>query len=415
MTRSLPTFCFYLLLCGAFSLAGCGGGDPEPPSAPAVRVIEVSAEVAATRSFSGTTRATTESRLSFLVGGTVARTLVDVGDRVERGQLLAVLDPSDFQLQAQQAGSGVSIAEAQVTQARAGAELAEAEFARIRTLYAEDLLPLSAYDGARTQAEMTRAAVQTAESALVQARAGSGLAQRAVGYTRLTAPISGAVAQLTVEPGEQVAPGQPVAFLTAQGGPMEVEVRVPESVVGQLETGAAVVVRLSTFPDEPFAARVSEIGVAPGRTATTYPVVVTLTRPDARLRSGMAATVEVGAPPGESDGGLVVPVEAVYSDAQGSYVLTVEQASRSADQSREHDAEASRTSGALAPEARATVQRRAVVTGDLRQGGVEVRSGLTAGTRIVSVGGGEIRSGSTVRVLRRDPLMAERHDFDSAP
>ena len=439
------------LLSGALvALSACGDDAPEVPQAPAVRVVQVSAATPGTRSFSGTTRAAVESQVSFLVGGTVVRTLVNVGDRVQRGQLLAVLDPSDYQLQAQQARSGVSIAEAQraqaltgvdaarsgvtqaeagvaqaeaaLAQARAGSELADAEFARIRALYAEDLVPLSVYDGVRTQAETARAAVRTAQAAVSQARAavgaaqsgvraaqsgvgaasaatdaardGAGLAQRQLGYTRLTAPVSGAVARVLAEPGELVAPGQPVALVTTQGGPMEVEVSVPETVIGQITPGDAVVVRLAAFPEEPFAATVSEVGVAPGRTATAYPLVVTLARADARLRSGMAATVEIDAPADTAADGFVVPVEAVYQDAQGAYVLAVS----------ERAADASASPGT------ATVTRQAVTTGDLRPGGVEIRTGLTPGVRIVATGGGEVRPGSTVRVLDRDPLSAQRRD-----
>ena len=431
-------------LAALLAFPACGGDAPEPPPAPAVRVVEVAAAAPATRSFSGTTRAAVESRVSFLVGGTVVRTLVDVGDRVRRGQLLAVLDPSDYQLQARQARSGISIAEAQAAQAatgvdvaragvaqaeaaleqaRAGSALADAEYARIRALYAEDLVPLSAYDGVRTQAETARAAVRAAESGVAQARVGvraaqsgvgaasaaadaardgSGLAQRQLGYTRLYAPVSGAVAQVLAEPGELVAPGQPVALVTTQGGPMEVEVSVPESVIGQIAPGDAVVVRLTAFPEEPFAATVSEVGVAPGRTATAYPLVVTLTRADGRLRSGMAATVEVDAPTDPGARGLVVPAEAVYQDGQGAYVLAVSDRAPLSD--------GDRSAGATA-----TAERRPVTTGALRSGGVEIRSGLSSGARIVATGGGEIRPGSAVRVLARDPLSAERHDFDAAP
>lgn len=437
-----------LLPSALVALAACGGDDPAPPPPPAVRVVDVSSAEPGTRSFSGTTRAAVESRVSFLVGGTVVRTAVDVGQRVSRGQLIAVVNPADYELQAQQARSGVAIADQQVVQARAGAAaarsgiaaaeaavaqaeagaaLAEAEYARVRALYAEALVPLSLYDATRTGAETARAGVRAAEAAAAQARAGAdaasagvgtasaaadasrdgaSLARRQLNYTRLYSPVSGAVAGVFVETGELVQPGQPVALVTTQGGPMEVETEVPESVVGQIQAGDAVVVRLSGVSEEAFAATVTEVGVAPGRTSTSYPVVVRLSRADPRVRSGMTARVEIDTP-GDAGGGLVVPAGAVYQDGAGPYALVVSDrpAPRASGDAEPGDAEA-RT-----PAADATVTRRAVTTGALRAGGVEVTSGLRAGDRVVASGGGELASGTAVRVLDRDPLAEERSGF----
>ncbi|MEM0961199.1 MAG: efflux RND transporter periplasmic adaptor subunit [Bacteroidota bacterium] len=432
------------LLCAValvLVLSACGGSDPEPAPPPAVRVVQVAAPMPESRSFSGTTQAAVESRVSFQVGGTVVRTLVDVGAPVARGQLLAVLNPTDFQLQAEQSRSGVAVADQRVAQARAGAaaaesgvtaaqaaleqaragaRLAEAEFSRVRALYAEDLVPLSLFDATRTQAETARAAVAAAESAVAQAQAGAEaahagigtaaaaasasrngarLASRQLGYTRLYAPVSGAVAAVLVEPGELVSPGQPVALVTSQGGPMEVEVSVPESVIGQIETGGAAVVRISSLPEETFAATVTEVGVAPGRTPTTFPVTVRLNRADPRVRSGQAASVEIDV----ERGGTVVPVipaSAVNEDASGVYVLVLSAG-----------APGSAPDEGSTPQADATVTRRAVETGALRPDGVEVTDGLRSGDRIVAAGGGGLSDGEAVRVLDRDPLSASLDSF----
>ncbi|MEO1077547.1 MAG: efflux RND transporter periplasmic adaptor subunit [Bacteroidota bacterium] len=225
-----------------------------------------------------------------------------------------------------------------------------------------------------------------------------------MGYTRLAAPVSGAIAEVLVEAGELVAPGQPVALVTTQGSPMEVTVNVPENAVTSLRAGDAATVVLTAFSDVSFDARVAEVGVAAGRGATTFPVVVRLDRADADVRSGMTARVEF-APATEraaAAGPLVLPVAAIDADTEGTYVMVVEAP----------PADTSATSGDLATGQReAVVRRRAVETGTLRGDGVEVTSGLTESDHVVAAGLGELADGQRVRLAGYDPLARDLLSF----
>ena len=102
------------------------------------------------RTFSGTFRATIRSRLSFRVAGTVQRLPVSVGQSVRTGQLIAELDPQDYDIQVQEARAGL-------TQARAARRNAESERDRVRELYENDNASLSAWDQARAAAESAAA------------------------------------------------------------------------------------------------------------------------------------------------------------------------------------------------------------------------------------------------------------------
>ena len=375
------------------ALAGCSSDAPELPP-PVVRVVTVGSAGAQDRSFVGTTQAGTESRMAFQVGGTLVRRPADIGDQVRRGEVLAELDPSDIALQRQQAASGLVQAEAGLRQAQAGARLAEAEYERVRALYTDDLIALSAYDGARTGRDTAQDAVRQGEAGVAAARDGVALADRALGYTRLTAPAAGSVGAVFAEPGEVVAPGQPVVLVTSGEAPMEIRFDASESVVGEVEAGQRVRVTLPALDGAEVNGTITQVGTAAARGGTTYPVTVQLASTDARIRSGMTGRVTLPrapAPTGASE--LVVPVGAVDRDERGSYALVVS------------------GGGSGAPMDSARVERRAVTTGRLLSSGVVITSGLAAGERIIAAGLSDLLPSQTVRVPASDPLRESAAGF----
>lgn len=349
-------------------VAGCGSdATPEQSAGPTVHTVhatEAQPRVQATaRSFSGTLRAPLETNLSFRVAGQVTEVRVDVGETVRAGETIARLDPEDYRLQ-------VESAEASYRQAQAAAENAKAELRRIKTLYANDNASLSAYDHARTQYETSQNQAEAAKRQLE-------LARKRLGYTRLTAPASGSVADKMVEAGENVAVGQPVARLTS-GGRLEVQVQVPEDLIPSVEVGQGASVAATPLSGA-VGATITEVASAPGGPRPTYPVVVTLDEAATALRSGMTARVsfEQGGAPG-----LVVPPQAVGQDADGRFAYVV----------------AAGVADSLDADGR--VERRAVQTGELLPGGLVVTSGLRAGDRVVTAGLSQIQDGDPVRVSR---------------
>ena len=355
----------FLLLVAALLIGGCGQSDvpPEERLRP-VRFITVSdANVFRDRSFSGISKSSRESRLSFKVSGTVINLPVQIGQRLDAGDLIAELDPAGYVLQAQQAQA--SLVEAQANQRRAAAN-----YERTKGLYANSNASLNDLDSARAQAESASAVVRAASKALEIARLN-------VSYTRLSADSACSIASLNVEVNENVGAGQQVAAVSC-GDAYEVTLDLPESLIGSVDEQTPVSIRFGAIPDQEFSGEISEIAVASGPGAAAFPVVVKVAGTHPALRSGLAADVTFQFDSAASqDGGFVLPVNAVIKDPNGSFVFVAEPADKAGE---------------------AIVRRRVVKLGELTQSGIEVAEGLTVGDRVITAGISVIREGQRVLV-----------------
>lgn len=208
------------------SIAAAGlllGGCSEPPTPPAVvKPVFVTtvahAASAQTRTFTSVVRARVESELGFRTGGKVVERLVEVGDRVKAGQVLARLDPVDYQLAAKAAAD-------QVQAVAVDAQQTAADEARFRRLLADG--SVGAADHERQKARADAAAAR-----LDQANRQLELARNREGYASLVAPYAGVVTALRFERGQVLAEGQPVASL-AREGENEIVTELPEDWVGR--------------------------------------------------------------------------------------------------------------------------------------------------------------------------------------
>jgi len=341
----------------------CGGEPPpaEPELRPVRTLVVSSVDAARQRTFSGTCQPAVEPTLSFKVGGTISRLPVRMGQRVERGALIAELDPSDYRLQVEEAAAALRSAEA-------GARNAEASFERIRGLYENANASLTDYDAARAAAESSRANVESVRKRLE-------LARQQLSYTRLDAPVPGAIAEVEVEVNENVRAGQEVVRLAAEAG-YEVLVAVPESLIAEIRHGQSARVRFDALPGRELEATVTEVGVTTSTTGTAFPVKARLDEKDEALRPGMAAEVEFRLDaPGEG-GRFRVPAHAVNEDREGRFVLVVEPSD----------------------EGRGVVRRRGVVVGALTPDGLEVLEGLKDGDLLVTAGISQLEDGDAVKL-----------------
>lgn len=312
------------------------------------------------RSFAGVAKAGLESQLSFRVAGTVELVPVTVGAAVRRGQVLAKLDPTDYELKVQEALAGLA-------QAEAAERNAEADYDRARGLYENNNASLRELDGARASAESARALVQASEKRLEQAR-------QQLSYSTLRAPVDGQVASVDVEVNENVSPGQKVIMMTA-GSDIDVEVALPGALIAEITVGDPAVVSFDALAGKRFQARVTEAGVAAVGAATTFPVTVRLDEADTDIRSGMAAEVDFSFDRGSASDRVVVPAVAVGEDRDGRFVFVLEQAG----------------SGA------GVVKRRGVSVGELTADGIEILDGLEEGERIVTAGTRRLSDGQEVK------------------
>ena len=290
------------------SLAACGGdGNVEEAPRPVLVARPGGGAAAALTAFAGEIRAREESPLSFRVGGNLVRREVDVGDRVKRGDLLAVLDPGDFRLQAQSA-------QAQVAAAQAEFERARAEQARYAALAKDQLVSRSALD---TQTTALRAAEEQARAA----RAQLDVARNQAGYTELRAPRDGAIATRLAEAGQVVAAGQTVFTLAADGG-REVAIALPESRIRDFAVGRPALVELWSTPGRRLPGRIREIAPAADSQARTYAARVTLIG-DAAKAVDLGQSARVYVQENGNRAALSVPLSAIQRGVNGATALWV--------------------------------------------------------------------------------------------
>ncbi len=312
------------------------------------------------RTFSGTAQAAVESTLSFKVSGTVMEGLVEVGNTVMPGDLLARVDSQDYRVKVQEAEAGLA-------QARANLRNAEATYDRTRGLYENRNASQSDLDSSRADAESARAAVRAIAQQLEAARL-------QLSYTRLSAPQKCSIAATYIKENENVQPGQDVVRLNC-GECVEVEVSIPETFIERVDNVAHVTARFSAIGDTEYPAEITEIGVASG--GTTFPVTVQLTGDCPQIRSGMASDVTFFGSEEAEYRGIIVPTVSVGEDETGHYVYVLE--------TDEQD--------------RWFVRRRSVEVGEPTHGGLSVLDGLVEGELVVTAGVRRIENGMQVKLL----------------
>lgn len=316
-----------------------------------------------TRIFSGAARARRETLVSFRVGGMLVEFPVIVGDQVKAGQLIGRLDPTDYEVQVQEAQAGL---------ARASAEQrnAQADYERTLSLYENRNASRSDLDAARAQAESADAQVTASRQHLEAARL-------QLSYSRLYAPEDCTIAERFVERNQNVAIGQSIVRLDCGDCP-EVTVSVAETIIEGIQPGTNVEVSVDALPGQSFDAKVTEIGVASGRAGTAYPVTVVLQEQCDAVRSGMAADVAFSFPLETAPGELIVPGLSVGEDREGRYVFVLEPDD----------------------EGNWRARRRPVEMGEvLGDYGIVIRSGIHEGELVVTAGTRRITDGQQVKLL----------------
>ena len=290
----------------------------------------------------GNLRPTNQVEVGSEVSGRIDRILVDVNDRVGRGQVLAYINTDVIEDQIAQARANVEAQRAQVTQAlaalngdraqvvqaRATLDVDQAQLARLRSVYQASggKVPSQVeLEQAQAAVARDRAAVAAAEAAVARSEAAvaaarSGVeAQQATLSTSLTqrnravirSPVSGVVLARQVEPGQTVAASfnTPTLFVIAEDlGAMQLRVDVDEADVGQVEPGQKATFTVDSYPGRQFPATVERVDLASSNTAAqaggaaaaaggqsvvNYEARLTVANTDNLLRPGMTATATI--------------------------------------------------------------------------------------------------------------------------
>jgi membrane fusion protein, multidrug efflux system len=299
-------------------LAACSRSAPPPDPVRAVRTLTVSAQsAAATFEYAGEIRPRVESKLGFRVGGKVVQRLVDVGDAVKAGQVLAQLDPQDLRL-------GQQAAVAATAAAQAAYDQMASDYQRYKDLRDQGFI-------SSADLERREMSLKTARAQLDQAKAQSNVQRNQATYAVLIADASGIVTGVDAEPGMVVAAGAPVLRL-AHDGPRDVVFSVPEDKVETVRAVAAQPGRLKVRLWGDGSAQVRDAGLREVSAAAdpmtrTFMVKADLgeTPPGGAWRLGQTATVMLDLP--QVPGVTKLPLSALREEQGRTVVWLVDRAS----------------------------------------------------------------------------------------
>jgi len=312
--------------------------------------------------FAGQVAAVDSSGLSFQVGGQVVSVEVDIGDRVTKDQVLAVLDPEPYQLD-------VDAVTAELIQARDNVTKSKAEYERQKRIF-----QLGA--GAQRQVEVSEYNYKAARSAVNYQVARLDQAKRNLSKTTLRAPYDGTIAWRSVQPNEEVGVGQKILEINSTGE-KEVQLAVPETTVDQIQIADSATITFPTLPGESANGRISYIGSAAVR-ANAFPVKVLLIDPNKEVKPGMTAEANLIVKVKNQQPGYLVPLQALLpsQEANSGYAFVYD----------------SHTS---------TVKKTAVRSRGLEDKQAVVFEGLAAGDVIAVAGVSFLADGMKVKLMKQ--------------
>ncbi len=355
-----------LAVCLTVIALGCNRADAiaekEPGCVRPVKTIQLKKScLNRTRIFPGSAKALQDVDLGFRVGGPLIEFNVDTGMRVVKGEVIARIDPRDFEVHVKALSAKLAASEAQRVESRL-------QYNRLNNLIKEKGISKAKFDQAKAIYEMAEA---RADADLNNLEA----ACNALKDTVLKAPFSGFVHQKYVENHETVTAGRAVVSLVDLSQ-MEIEIGLPEDLLRKVPDFKDFSCVFDAFPQRRFKAYFKEIGKKPNASNRTYPLKLTLKQDEtSEIRPGMTAEVSIIMSIDEDVEAFIVPVEAVANDNNRKAFVWI------------FDPEESH------------VEKRFVRTGKLVAEGIEISGSLHPGEWVVTAGIHFLVEGQRVRIL----------------
>jgi membrane fusion protein, multidrug efflux system len=315
----------------------------------------------------GTVRATLTSQVSSQLMGNILEIRAHEGDRVQNGQVLAVLDDAQSRSGTDQAAAAVAAAEKEVSAADSDLALAETTLKRYQQLYDKKSVSPQEFDEIKAHYQSAEARRDMARAGQAQASAGLTQARTSLGYTRIRAPFTGIVTEKKADTGTLASPGMPM-FTIEDTRSYRLEVAVDESDLRLVHVGQVSPVTIDALGNVPLSARVVQIVPAADPASHSFLVKVELPA-DVRLRSGLFGRARFSR--GERSA-LLIPRTSLVErgQLQGVYVLDANQ----------------------------IAGLRYVTLGKSTGEQIEVLSGLQDGEKLVAVAGDRDLSGKRITI-----------------
>jgi RND family efflux transporter MFP subunit len=363
-----------VVAAAAGMLAGCNKATSEATPLVPVRTTEVQTiNIAPGNTYSANIQPYQQVDLSFKSNGYLASIRqvrdadghirnIDQGDYVTKGTVLATVQQDDFQQKLEQA-------KASLARSQAENERAKLSFGRISTLYKVGAATQPDYDDSNAQVQSTTAAVDNAKAQVAEA-------QIALGYCELRTPFDAWVIKRNVDVGTLVGPATN-GFTLADTRSVKAVFGVPDTAIGRVKLGSQQTVTTEALPGG-FSGHVTSISAAADPKSRVYSVEVRIDNPANQLKSGMIASITIGAPM-PAGGVTVVPLTAVIRSPGNPNGFAVYVTDGTGDTVKVHTQD--------------------VKLGDTYGNNIAVLSGLNLKDRVVTSGTNMIKNGQEVRVI----------------
>lgn len=411
-----------LLVIMAMVIIGGCGVKKEAENTTIIKTVLVT-EVKGAKSninsnFTGEVSSSTQTKISFKVGGTIKKIYVQLGEKVKKGEIIAELEDKDYILQLQTAKAGLKTAILAVQEAKTRVEQADAaykqansqvsqamtsienakvqyettskKYERISKMYEDGSASLSdyesiklakdssklAYDSAKTGLEQAKTGLKNAEVIIEQAKIGLSIteaqvnsveksveqAKNALSYSKIYSPVDGYVVLKMMEENENIGANNPLLILNT-GDNNEVKIYVPEVIISKLKIGQTAEILVDAFSNKKFLGKIKELGNASTGFGTTYPVTISINEKNNKIKSGMTASVNIKIDNKMNDNSIIVPLKTVQMDSQGNYVFLVKKIS-----------------------GKYVLNKKYVTTGDVSDDGIKINKGLEKEDIILAAG-----------------------------
>ncbi len=396
MKKHLPAAVVLLLVLAISGSLGwfvfnarSGGPSARPDAAAAPVAVEARAVESGlmrdVRQFTGTLESSARFTVAAKVGGLVQSVLVDLGDRIEQGQVIARIDDAELIQAVAQAQADLAVRRAELARAGSDLSLAQRDYDRSEQLRERGIAAESQLDEISARLGSARASLQLAEAQVARAESALLLRRIELGYAQVTAAWSenaayGSVAERHQDPGNTVQANAPVISVVSLD-PLKAVVTVTERDYAGLRLGQHATLTTDGAPGRSFEATIERIAPVFSQTSRQARVELTVRNPDQLLRPGMFARVRIVLD--EAEAGAIVPVDALARRDGREVVFILDAGSRA-------------------------VRMVPVSTGITESGRVQIMDPMISG-RVVTLGQQLLRDGSAVRVIETgaaDPAPA---------
>jgi membrane fusion protein (multidrug efflux system) len=332
----------------------------------------------------GTIQPLEETTIYPRANGYVRRWLVDIGDQVKEGQLLAEIDTPELDAQIEQARADLAQADAGKLRAETNAELSNTERTRYEALTPAGVASKQELEQRRAQAKVDEANIKVASATIASQQASLRRLTQLKGFARITAPFAGTITARSVDRGALVGTSPPTQlFRLAAVDPVRVFIQVPQDIAASIKTGVSGSITVREFGNRVFTGTIARSAGALDDATRTMTTELRVPNPKHELLPGMYVRVAIALTTPHRL--FEIPATALYTDGNGTRVAIVD------DQNK--------------------LQMRKV--GIERDTGktIEINSGLTGDERILRIANAALGNGQTVEALqssepKNDPQKA---------